>query len=48
MFVDQPVSDLRNEALWPEIYRWLGEKLTVIYGNIVPKMREEMDLAEAI
>jgi hypothetical protein len=47
MFIDQPVTDIRNESLWPEIYRWIGEKLSLVYERVVPKLREEMDLAEA-
>lgn len=46
MFVDQPVADLRNETLWPDIYRWISEKLSLVYERVVPKLREEMDLAE--
>ena len=47
MFMDQPITDIRNETLWPEIYRWIGEKLSLVYEGVVPKLREEMDLAEA-
>jgi len=47
MFIDQPVTDIRKETSWPEIYRWIGEKLSLIYETVIPKLREEMDLAEA-
>ena len=47
MFIDQPVADVRDESLWPEIYRWIGEKLSLVYERVIPKLREEMDRAEA-
>jgi uncharacterized protein with ParB-like and HNH nuclease domain len=47
MFIDHPVTDIRNETLWPEIYRWIGEKLSLVFERVVPKLRDEMDLAEA-
>ena len=47
MFIDQLVADLQNETSWPEIYRWIGEKLSLVYERVVPKLREEMDLVEA-
>ena len=46
MFIDQSVTNIRNEILWPELYRWVGEKLSLVYERVVPKLREEMDLAE--
>jgi len=47
MFLDQPVANLRNEAEWPEIYRWIGEKLSLVYERLVPNLREAMDRTEA-
>ena len=47
MFIDQPVADIRNETLWPEIYRWVGEKLSLVYERVIPRLREEMEAAEA-
>jgi len=46
MFVNQHVADMRNESSWPEVHRWLGEKLTLVYERLVPKLREAMDLNE--
>lgn len=43
MFIDLPVVDLRNESSWPEVYQWLGQKLSLIYERIAPKLREELD-----
>lgn len=45
-----PVSqeaDVLDEASWPELYRWLGEKLTRVYERVVPKLREAMDRGSA-
>lgn len=47
MFIDRPAEDLRNETSWPEVYRWLAEKLSLVYERIAPKLREEMDRASA-
>jgi uncharacterized protein with ParB-like and HNH nuclease domain len=43
MFIDRQVSDLRSDATWPELYRWLGAKLTILYENVAPKLRQELD-----
>ena len=47
MFINYPVNDLRNESSWADVYRWLGEKLSLIYEKVAPKLREEMDRNEA-
>jgi hypothetical protein len=47
MFIDLSVTDLRNKSLWPEIHRWIGEKLSLVYEHVVPKLREELDRIEA-
>lgn len=36
-------APVREEASWPAVYRWIGEKLTVLYESAAPKLREEMD-----
>lgn len=41
------VADLRNEASWPEVYDWLGKKLSLVYERVAPKLREEMDRSDA-
>jgi len=46
MFVNQSITDRRNESSWPEVYRWLGEKLSLFYERVAPKLREEMDRDE--
>ncbi|OQW62436.1 MAG: hypothetical protein BVN28_05245 [Nitrospira sp. ST-bin4] len=43
MFIDLPVVELRNESSWPEVYQWLGQKLSLIYERIAPKLRAELD-----
>lgn len=46
MFVNQPSTDLRNESSWADVYRWLGEKLSLVYERVAPKLRDEMDRTE--
>jgi hypothetical protein len=47
MFVNYPVSDVRSESSWTYVYRWLSEKLSLVYEKVVPNLREEMDRNEA-
>ncbi len=46
MFIDHSLTDLRIEASWPEVYPWLGEKLSLLYERVAPKLREAMDRHE--
>lgn len=41
MTVERPAS-LRDERSWPELYRWLGEKLSLLYSQVQPKLLGEM------
>jgi Protein of unknown function (DUF1524)/Domain of unknown function (DUF4268) len=43
MFINHPNADLRNELSWAEMYRWLGEKLSLLYEQIAPNLRAAMD-----
>jgi hypothetical protein len=36
-------AEVHHESSWPEVYRWLGEKLSLVYERLAPKLREEMD-----
>jgi len=36
-------KDVRHESSWPEVYEWLGQKLSVVYEVLSPKLRQEMD-----
>ena len=47
MFISQSVADSRSESSWPELYRWLGQKLSLVYELVVPKLREDRDKMEA-
>jgi hypothetical protein len=47
MYLDHAVADLRNESSWPDVYRWLGEKLSLVYERVTPTLRKEMDRIEA-
>lgn len=47
MFVNQTSTDLRNESTWADVYRWLGEKLSLVYERVAPKLRVEMDRTES-
>ena len=37
------VLDVRNESRWPEMYRWLGDKASVVYERITPLLRQALD-----
>lgn len=43
MFISAPIPELRKELSWPEAHRWFGEKLSLVYEKILPKLRDEMD-----
>jgi uncharacterized protein with ParB-like and HNH nuclease domain len=43
MFIDLTVEDLRGDSMWPQLYRWFGARLTILYGEIAPKLRQELD-----
>jgi hypothetical protein len=45
MSLDRPAEDLRNESAWPELYKWFGDKLSLLYAEIAPKLRDEIDQA---
>lgn len=36
-------GEVRDEASWPQLYRWLGEKLSIVYDRVTPLLREAMD-----
>ena len=36
-------ADVRNEDSWIKVYRWLGETLSILYVDIVPRLREKVD-----
>jgi hypothetical protein len=46
MFLNQSLRDARDETTWPDVYPWFGEKLSLLYEKIAPRLREEMDRHE--
>jgi uncharacterized protein with ParB-like and HNH nuclease domain len=36
-------AEVRNQALWPKLYSWIGEKLLLLYQRVVPVLRQEME-----
>jgi uncharacterized protein with ParB-like and HNH nuclease domain len=46
MTLSWEATDLRDETNWPGAYAWLAEKLTVVYGQIAPRLRAEMEQIE--
>jgi len=36
-------ADLRDESCWSGLYGWLGQKLTLVYERVLPKLREQID-----
>jgi Protein of unknown function DUF262/Protein of unknown function (DUF1524)/Domain of unknown function (DUF4268) len=47
MSVSQVTEKVRNESSWSDLYRWLGEKLSIVYEGILPKLRRAMDRHES-
>jgi hypothetical protein len=43
MFINQSATDLRNESTWADVYQWLGEKLSLVYERVAPKLRDDLD-----
>jgi hypothetical protein len=43
MYVDRTATDLRNYETWPDLYRWFAENLEVLYNQVAPKLRLELD-----
>lgn len=31
-----------DEAEWPTLYGWLGQKMALLYGHVAPRLRQEM------
>lgn len=46
MFLNQSVSDVRDETLWPALHAWIGERLSLLYEKVAPRLRDEMDRVE--
>ncbi len=46
MFVNHSAGDVRKESSWSEEYRWLGEKLSIVYERVAPRLRDEMDRSD--
>lgn len=36
-------AEVRDESSWPALYEWLGEKLSLVYERVSPRLREEME-----
>jgi uncharacterized protein with ParB-like and HNH nuclease domain len=43
MYVEHSVEDVRNEASWSALYVWLGRQLGVLYAEVAPRLRAELD-----
>ncbi len=48
MSVWREVPNLRNEAAWPDAYRWMSERLSALYQKVAPRLREEMARVQAV
>jgi hypothetical protein len=46
MYVDHATADLRTDAAWPELYRWYGKNLAILYDQVAPRLRQELDQAD--
>lgn len=47
MSINIPSDELRNESSWAAVHQWLGEKLSLVYERVGPRLREEMDRESA-
>jgi hypothetical protein len=36
MYIDHATADLRSDAAWPELYRWFGRNLAILYDQVAP------------
>ncbi|MFO0894787.1 MAG: DUF262 domain-containing protein [Phycisphaerales bacterium] len=36
-------AGVRGESSWPALYQWFGEKLSLVYDRVAPKLREAME-----
>ena len=43
MFLNHAM-DPKNEAAWPDLYRWMADKLSLVYAEVAPRLRERMEL----
>jgi uncharacterized protein with ParB-like and HNH nuclease domain len=43
MYVDRSATDLRDDDTWPDLYRWFGKRLDILYNQVAPKLRQELD-----
>jgi len=48
MFLDLPAEQLRNDSTWPDLYTWFGEKLSLLYTHVAPRLREDFDRADTL
>lgn len=48
MALNLPCPEIRDEASWPAAYQWLGEKLSFLYEQLAPRLREEIARREGI
>ena len=44
MYLETGVDQLRNPANWPQTQEWFGGKLTAIFDELFPILREKMTL----
>lgn len=37
-------ADSDDESAWPSLYGWLGQRLALLYAQVAPRLREEMQV----
>ena len=37
-------ADSDDESDWPALYGWLGQKLSLLYQHVAPRLRAEMQV----
>lgn len=42
MFIERPLANPRSEPDWPAVFPWFGQKLSLVYGRVMPRLKQEM------
>ena len=43
IYVTSPTTDLQDDATWPGLYRWIGERLSTLFTDGVPLLRKRIE-----
>lgn len=43
IYITSPTTDLQDDATWPGLYRWIGERLSTLFADGVPLLRKRIE-----